>query len=115
MVATGQTGISCVADGLSLLHLVTHLHRDPAHVPVKGLQPHAVVDDHTLPVDAEIVCPYHFAPIRDGDVRVSQTREVDAEMGLLIDQLAVREVAAVLGKGPFWCGMRHTEEITLPE
>ena len=57
-----------------------------------------VVDDHAVAVDAEPARVEHRAGVRGDDRHVLGDREIEAEVDLLIDLLALVDVGAVIGE-----------------
>ena len=65
---------------------------------VERLHAEPVVDDDAVAVDAQIGRVHDHAAVRGGDRRLLRRGEVEAEMRLLVDLLALEEVGAMIGE-----------------
>ena len=65
---------------------------------VERLDAHAVIDDDAVAVDPELVGEDHLAAVRRDDRHAGERREVEAEVRLLVDFLALVDVGALVGE-----------------
>src|SRR5687768_1378287 len=101
MITTGEAGRSAPSQLLVHLYAVAALHTDRRQVRVQGLQPHAVVDDHAVSVDAEEPGVNHRAAVR-GQHRCRGCRsKVETEMSLKIDRVALVHIRATVSESGF--------------
>src|SRR6266704_2732273 len=68
MIAAGEPGRPAAAQALALLHHVSRLYADRAHVAVDRLQPVAVIEHDAIPVDSQVVGIHHL-PVIGGRYR----------------------------------------------
>jgi hypothetical protein len=78
VVAAGQSGFAGLTQRFAGFHLLARLHGDGAQVAVQRGNAQAVIDDHGVAVDAEVVGIDDDAILCGFDRRVLQRREVVA-------------------------------------
>jgi hypothetical protein len=98
VIAAGETRHAAAAELLPFLHLVADFHRKRRQVPVERLDAHSVVDHHAVAVDAQIRGVNHRPALRRANRRVSDRREVEAEVNLRVHLLALVDVRARVGE-----------------
>ena len=77
---------------------------------VQRLNPHPVIDDDAIAVDAERRGVNHFALVRRNDGGVDDLGEVEPEMHLTIDFLGLVDVGPLVGKRRFHGAVRERVE-----
>ena len=98
MVAAGEPGHAAASELGAGGHGIAGPHADGRQVRVERLQAQAVVDDHAVAVDAEVVGPHHPARVGGDDRHVGGHRQVEPEMHLLVDLPPLVHVGAVVAE-----------------
>ena len=83
---------------LTLRYRLAPLHAHRRQVRVERLHAEAVIDDHAVAVDAEIVGKHNDPAVRREHRRPLHRGEVEAEVHLFVDFLVVMEVGSSIGK-----------------
>src|SRR5262245_1471440 len=115
MIAASEPRRAALAHDLAALDGVARLDVDAREVRVERHQAVAMIDHHRVAVDAEILGKHDDAVVAGLDGMVRGDGEIEAEMVLMIDDPAVVDVAAVVGKGRFDLGVAELREGAVPE
>src|SRR5688572_5825373 len=98
MVAAGESGHAAAADLLSLVDSLPDLDVDGRQMSVQRLHAKTMVDDDAVAVDTEVAGMHDHAALRGGDRRLGSDGQVEPEVDLLIDVLALIDVGAAVGE-----------------
>ena len=101
VVTSGQPGPTAQSDPLGTGHLLPGRDLDGRQVRVERLKSHAVVQDDAVAVDAQIV-GMNDCPVVGRRHRSIRSRgQVESEVDLLIDVIAVVDVRPVVRESGF--------------
>src|SRR5215813_13027562 len=98
MIATGKPGVAGAPERLRRLDVLARLHVDGAQVAVQGEDTEAVIENHGIAVNAQRTGVHHNAVLRRLDGAELQGGEVESEMRLMIDYLALIGVRTAIGE-----------------
>ena len=90
-------------------------YADRRQVRVKRLQAHAVIEDDAVAVDPQPTRMQHAAAVRRLNRGRGRRCEIEAEMDLVIDVVAVVDVGALIGEPGFDGRVDELLERALPE
>ena len=94
---------------------VADFHVERRQVPVQRLHAEAVIDEDPVPIDPQPTRVQHRAVVRRHDRHVCRHRQVESQMDLPIDFLALIEVRAMVGEAGFDLRVAQLDEGTAPQ
>src|SRR5207253_3842902 len=110
MVAGGEARVAGLADGIATADGRAALDVDRAQMAVEREEPEAVVDHDRVAVDAERPGEHDPAGVPGRDRATAQGGEVEAEVRLLVDRLALVDVRSPVGEAGERRRVREAEE-----
>ena len=82
---------------------------------IERLQPHAVIQDHAVAVDAEPARVQHLAAISGLHRRIGDGSQIEAQVDLLIHVLAAVDVGSLVGEARLDRRIEQLLERALPQ
>ena len=98
VIASGQPSHAAAPDLLPSGDGVAHIHVERRQMTVKRLHAHAVIDHDAVSVNAEPARVQDPAGVRCHHPHRGRDRQIESEMRLLIDFLALVDVGAPIGE-----------------
>ncbi len=114
VVASGHSGLTARAHDLASFHHVAFMHVNLAEVAVDRLQPITMVDHDAIAIDAQRSRIHNPAVIGRLYADVLRNREIVSKVHLLIDLIALVNIAPHVRKAGFRLGVRLSRERLRP-
>ena len=115
MISTGQSRCSTPRDRLALLYGIARLHINRTEMPVDRLQPIAVIDHHTVSVNAKFRRIHHLPRVGGHYRNVLRHTEIESEVHLPIHFLALVYVGPLVGELRFHLRISKLHERSFPQ
>src|ERR1700733_964718 len=115
VVSSGHPCHAAQSHNLRAFDRIALVYIDPTHVAVDCLQAISMVHNNAVAIDPEGSSPNDTAVIRGLDADMLGDGEIVTEVHLLIDLLAMVDIAAHVSKGGLGLGVRLACERLMPE
>ena len=115
VIACGEARRTAFTDDLLLLHHLPWFYIDLTHVAIERHQSGAVVDQHGIAVDAKVFRKHDFPIVARFDRSVLYDRQIESNVILLINWLAVVNVGPPVSEVRFHLRVAQLHKRAVPE